>query len=151
MVTAGGGELALEAPVVLDVAEVAVGGRPGAGESLGVPAQLTFHPDDVADPECLVAAGEVKHRPVGAPSTTISAETTTRGWFPVDGPLTVTACSTEEENCDQYSKCSVRDPLWKIKERILKSLETCSISELAADTPEPVLIPLSRQVLHTHS
>jgi len=29
----------------------------------------------------------------------------------VDGPLTVTACSTEEENCDQYSKCSVRDPL----------------------------------------
>ena len=69
----------------------------------------------------------------------------------VDGPLTVTACSTEEENCDQYSKCSVRDPLWKIKERILKSLQTCSISELAADVPEPVLIPLSRQVLHTHS
>ena len=69
----------------------------------------------------------------------------------VDGPLTVTACSTEEENCDQYSKCSVRDPLWKIKERILKSLETCSISELAADAPEPVLISLSRQVLHTHS
>ena len=27
----------------------------------------------------------------------------------VDGPLTVTACSTEEENCEQYSKCSVRD------------------------------------------
>src|SRR6187551_4012820 len=50
----------------------------------------------------------------------------------VDGPLTVTACSTEEENCEQFSKCSVRDPLWKIKERILKSLETCSISELAA-------------------
>src|SRR5438105_2697279 len=32
----------------------------------------------------------------------------------VDGPLTVTACSTDEENCDQYSKCSVRDPFgWK--------------------------------------
>jgi Rrf2 family protein len=69
----------------------------------------------------------------------------------VDGPLTVTACSTEEENCDQYSKCSVRDPLWKIKERILKSLQNCSISELASDVTEPVLIPLSRQVLHTHS
>ena len=69
----------------------------------------------------------------------------------VDGPLTVTACSTEEENCDQYSKCSVRDPLWKIKERILKSLQTCSISELASDVAEPVLIPLSRPVLHTHS
>ena len=29
----------------------------------------------------------------------------------IDGPLTVTACSTEAENCGQYSKCSVRDPL----------------------------------------
>ena len=33
----------------------------------------------------------------------------------VDGPVTVTACSTDDHNCDQYSKCSVRDPLWKIK------------------------------------
>ena len=40
----------------------------------------------------------------------------------VDGPLTVTACSTDEENCEQYSKCSVRDPLWKIRERILMAL-----------------------------
>ena len=49
-------------------------------------------------------------------------------------PLTVTACSTEEENCEQYSKCSVRDPLWKIRERILVALQTCSITELAADS-----------------
>jgi Rrf2 family protein len=51
----------------------------------------------------------------------------------VDGPLTVTACSTDEENCDQFAKCSVRDPLWRIKERILLALSTCSISELASD------------------
>ena len=69
----------------------------------------------------------------------------------VDGPLTVTACSTEEENCDQYSKCSVRDPLWRIKERILVSLQTCSISELASDAGEPALITISRPVVHTHS
>ena len=37
----------------------------------------------------------------------------------IDGPLTVTACSTEAENCGQYAKCSVRDPLWRIKDRIL--------------------------------
>ena len=55
----------------------------------------------------------------------------------VDGPLTVTACSTEEENCDQYSKCSVRDPLWKIKERILVALQTCSITELAMEGAAP--------------
>ena len=28
----------------------------------------------------------------------------------VDGPLTVTACSTDDHACDQYTKCSVRDP-----------------------------------------
>jgi Rrf2 family protein len=62
----------------------------------------------------------------------------------VDGPLTVTACSTDEENCEQYSKCSVRDPLWKIKERILVALQTCSITELATEATEPVLITISR-------
>lgn len=64
------------------------------------------------------------------PATTISVADVIQA---IDGPLTVTACSTEEENCDQYAKCSVRDPLWRIKERILLALRACSISELAAD------------------
>lgn len=51
----------------------------------------------------------------------------------IDGPLTVTACSTQSENCDQYSKCNVRDPLWKIKERILAALGECTLSELASE------------------
>jgi Rrf2 family protein len=56
----------------------------------------------------------------------------------IDGPLQVTACSTDDELCDQYSKCNVRDPLWRIKERILETLTSCSIAELAADsTPAP--------------
>jgi FeS assembly SUF system regulator len=67
----------------------------------------------------------------------------------IDGPLTVTACSTEEENCEQYSKCSVRDPLWKIKERILVALQTCSVTELASEAAEPALISISRPVLQT--
>ena len=67
----------------------------------------------------------------------------------VDGPLTVTACSTDEENCDQYSKCSVRDPLWRIKERILFALQSCSISELASDGTPAVTITRSA-VLHSH-
>lgn len=70
----------------------------------------------------------------------------------VDGPFTVTACSTDEENCDQYSKCSVRDPLWKIKERILLALQACSIAELAAETNAPVPIAITRSaVLHSHT
>jgi Rrf2 family protein len=56
----------------------------------------------------------------------------------IDGPLNVTACSTEAENCGQYAKCSVRDPLWKIKDRIVAALADCSLQEIAADTlPEP--------------
>jgi 4-hydroxy-3-methylbut-2-enyl diphosphate reductase len=41
----------------------------------------TFH---IADPECLVSAGTIRHRPVGA-----KAETLTEGWLPPDGPVTV--------------------------------------------------------------
>ncbi|MFN8061490.1 MAG: Rrf2 family transcriptional regulator [Vicinamibacterales bacterium] len=59
----------------------------------------------------------------------------------VDGPLTVMACADTDANCDQYSKCSIRDPLWKIKDRILAALATCSIAEMATDTlPEPVML-----------
>jgi Rrf2 family protein len=52
----------------------------------------------------------------------------------VDGPLAVTACGTTEENCEQYAKCNVRDPLWRIKDRILQALATCSVHEIATDT-----------------
>jgi 4-hydroxy-3-methylbut-2-enyl diphosphate reductase len=46
---------------------------------------LTFH---IADPECLMSADEIHHRPVGAPSTTRGREQTTRGWLP-PGRVTV--------------------------------------------------------------
>ena len=51
----------------------------------------------------------------------------------IDGPLQVTACSTDDDLCDQYAKCNVRDPLWRMKERILAALRACTIAEIAAD------------------
>ncbi|MPZ16704.1 MAG: Rrf2 family transcriptional regulator [Luteitalea sp.] len=51
----------------------------------------------------------------------------------VDGPVTMTACSTDDHDCEQYSKCNVRDPLWRIKDRILQALGTCSLLEIAQD------------------
>ena len=54
----------------------------------------------------------------------------------IDGPLTVTACSSAAENCGQYAKCSVRDPLWRIKDRILSALAMCSIEEIATEAPQ---------------
>jgi 4-hydroxy-3-methylbut-2-enyl diphosphate reductase len=41
----------------------------------------TFH---IADPDCLVSAHEIRHRPVGA-----KAEVTTTGWLPPDGPVSI--------------------------------------------------------------
>jgi FeS assembly SUF system regulator len=52
----------------------------------------------------------------------------------IDGPLTVTACSSEKNDCEQYSKCSIRDSLWQIRERIAAALSTVTLSEMAADS-----------------
>jgi 4-hydroxy-3-methylbut-2-enyl diphosphate reductase len=46
----------------------------------------TYH---IADPDCLISPDEVRHRPVGAPSTTMSPEAVTTGWLPSSGSLAV--------------------------------------------------------------
>jgi Rrf2 family protein len=61
----------------------------------------------------------------------------------IDGPLTVTACSTEAENCGQYAKCNIRDPLWKIKDRIVSALTTCSLQEISSDSAEEPAVPMA--------
>jgi DNA-binding IscR family transcriptional regulator len=62
----------------------------------------------------------------------------------IDGPLTMTSCSTDDEQCEQFTKCNVRDPLWRIKDRIVAALATCSLAEIASDTPvEETVMPLS--------
>ena len=56
----------------------------------------------------------------------------------IDGPVLVTACSDEDESCEQYDKCNVRDPLWRLKDRIVQSLAAFTVNELVADDePEP--------------
>lgn len=67
----------------------------------------------------------------------------------VDGPVTVTACSPDDHACGQYTTCSIRDPLWKIKNRIVETLTTVSVAELAADSgtaPAPPAPKVSRLV-----
>jgi 4-hydroxy-3-methylbut-2-en-1-yl diphosphate reductase len=46
----------------------------------------TYH---IADPGSMVSAEEVRHRPVGAPSTTVGKEEVTRGWLPHSGAVVV--------------------------------------------------------------
>ncbi len=60
----------------------------------------------------------------------------------IDGPVTVMACTTKDTSCDQFSKCNVRDPLWKVRERIVRALGECTIAELASDAP--TLVPITK-------
>lgn len=72
--------------------------------------------------------GYVLGRPAGAMSVAEVIQV-------IDGPLTVTACSEVDHSCDQFSKCNIRDPLWRIKDRIVSALSSTSVAELAADMP----------------
>ena len=69
----------------------------------------------------------------------------------IEGPVTVTACSTDDGQCEQFEKCNVRDPLWRVRERILTALGECTVAELAADQPSASTeVPVQAMVLHTH-
>ena len=59
----------------------------------------------------------------------------------IDGPVMVTACTTSDDDCEQYATCNIRDPLWRIKDQIVRALTSYSLKELAAD--EPPLVPIA--------
>ena len=67
---------------------------------------------------------------LGRPASTISIAAVIQA---IDGPVTVTACSTVKNDCEQYQKCSIRDPLWQIRERIVAALDTVTLAEMATD------------------
>jgi DNA-binding IscR family transcriptional regulator len=61
----------------------------------------------------------------------------------IDGPFTVTACSTDKHDCEQYSKCSVRGPLWQIRERIVQALGTVSLADMASEQEPTFAAPVA--------
>lgn len=62
----------------------------------------------------------------------------------IDGPVAVTACGSGADSCDQYEKCNIRDPLWRIKDRILSALADCTVQELATEIDPPAVAPGAR-------
>ena len=46
----------------------------------------TFH---IADPDCLVSEGQIRHRPIGSPSTAKTTEAVTDGWLPQGKPVVI--------------------------------------------------------------
>ena len=58
----------------------------------------------------------------------------------IEGPLFITSCVTERRECGQISKCTVREPLRHLNDRIVKALSGVTISNLSSDHPELVQI-----------
>ncbi len=56
----------------------------------------------------------------------------------IDGPIILTSCFTEHGECDQSEQCSVRGPLRKVHEGILRLLGSISIADLSQDEMQDV-------------
>jgi Rrf2 family protein len=62
----------------------------------------------------------------------------------IDGPLQLTVCGTTDERCEQFNKCNIKDPLHRIRDRIIGALMACTVAELAAEHhDEPVPMPIA--------
>lgn len=51
----------------------------------------------------------------------------------IDGPSILTSCFTEHRECNHSDRCSVREPLRKVHEGILRLLESITISDICRD------------------
>jgi Rrf2 family protein len=52
----------------------------------------------------------------------------------IDGPLLITSCVTSHGDCSQRSTCTVKEPLGKVNEIIVKALSSVTISSLGEDS-----------------
>jgi FeS assembly SUF system regulator len=63
----------------------------------------------------------------------------------IDGPIILTECFTEHAQCDHSIRCSVRKPLRRIHEGILRLLAGVTIQDMlddSEDEPAPPAAPL---------
>jgi Rrf2 family protein len=63
----------------------------------------------------------------------------------IDGPIILTSCFTQD-GCFQSGRCSVKEPLRRIHEGILKLLDGITISEMGDEAAELHQIQLTGQV-----
>jgi Rrf2 family protein len=60
----------------------------------------------------------------------------------IDGPVLITSCVTNHGTCDASDRCSVREPLRRVNESILRVLSNVTISQMSEDPQEPALVEL---------
>jgi Rrf2 family iron-sulfur cluster assembly transcriptional regulator len=78
---------------------------------------------------------------LGRPTSAISVAEVVQA---IDGPFAVTACAPGDERCAQFAACTVRDPLWRLKSRILSVLQTTTLAEIAKPKGSTVLLVNAR-------
>lgn len=61
----------------------------------------------------------------------------------IDGPLAITACGSKDDPCDQFGACTVRDPLGRVRNRILTVLQTTTLAEMG-ESAAAVPVTVSR-------
>ena len=63
----------------------------------------------------------------------------------IDGQLGIVHCSNGNDvGCEQFDRCTIRNPLATIEERMYELLEKMSIREIATPEPEPSgFVPLA--------
>lgn len=54
----------------------------------------------------------------------------------IDGPIILTSCFNSDSECHHTDRCSVREPLRKVHEGILRLLNNITISDIARDDME---------------
>jgi DNA-binding IscR family transcriptional regulator len=55
----------------------------------------------------------------------------------LDGPIILTTCFTSHGDCGLSPQCTVREPLRRVHEGILKLLDNITITDLSADEEPP--------------
>jgi Rrf2 family protein len=58
----------------------------------------------------------------------------------IEGPLFITSCVTDKRECVQMTRCTVREPLQRVNETLVKALSAVTMSSLANDSGELIQI-----------
>jgi Rrf2 family protein len=62
----------------------------------------------------------------------------------LDGPIILTSCFTEHGECDHSDQCTVREPLRKVHEGILRLLDSITVADIAGDCSPEAPLPYER-------
>ncbi len=65
----------------------------------------------------------------------------------IDGPIVLANCFTEDAHCGHSGRCTVKRPLRKIHEGILRLLEGVSIQDMLQDSDGEVSEPLANSLV----